>query len=97
MPTLMVLELFFSLPVAVAPTVQDTIVTAPVVSSPVAIINEHEEHVLQNLIEQVVAHEKEQQQPHMEQAPTNEAPRRSQRVRKSTIPDDYKVYECENF
>ena len=33
----------------------------------------------------------------MEQAPTNEAPRRSQRVRKPAIPDDYEVYECEEF
>ena len=78
MPTLMVQEPFFSLLVAAAPIVQDTIVTAPVVSSLVAIINEHEEPVLQDPIEPIVAHEEEQQQPHIEQAPTNEAPRRSQ-------------------
>jgi hypothetical protein len=35
--------------------------------------------------------------PHMEQAPTNEAPRRSQKARKPVIPDDYEVYECEEF
>jgi len=35
-PTPMVQEPFFSLPVAAAPTVQDTIVTAPVVGSPIA-------------------------------------------------------------
>ena len=58
----MVHEPFFSLPVA-APTVQDTVVTAPVVSSPVATINEHEEPILQDPIEPVVAHEEEQQQP----------------------------------
>ena len=33
----------------------------------------------------------------MEQAPTNEALRRSQRARKLAILDDYEVYECENF
>ena len=33
----------------------------------------------------------------MEQAPTNEAPRRSQRARKLAIPNDYEVYECEEF
>ena len=33
----------------------------------------------------------------MEQAPTNEAPRRSQRARKSAIPDDYEVYVSEEF
>jgi hypothetical protein len=31
----------------------------------------------------------------MEQAP--EAPRRSQRIRKSAIPDDYEVYDIEEF
>ena len=33
----------------------------------------------------------------MEQGQTNEAPRRSQRVRRSAIPEDYEVYECEEF
>ena len=71
--------------------------TTPIVSSPVATINEHEEPVLQDPIELVVAHEEEQQQPHIEQASSNKAPRRSQRVRRSAIPDDYEVYECEKF
>ena len=57
----MVQELFFSLPVASALTVQDTIVTASIISSPMATINEHEEPVLQDPIEPVVAHEEEQQ------------------------------------
>ena len=61
---------------------------APVVSSPVATINEHEEPILQDPIEPIVAHEEEQQQSHMEQAPTNQALRRSQRARKSAIPDE---------
>ena len=95
MPTPMVQEPFFTLPVAAAPTVQDTVVTVPVVCSPVATMNEHEEPVLQDLVEPVVTHKEEQQQPHIEQTSTNEAPRRSQRVRKPVIPDDYEVYEYE--
>ena len=60
-------------------------------------MNEHEEPILQDLVEPIVIHEEEQQQPHIEQASTNEAPRRSQRLRKPAIPDDYEVYECEEF
>ena len=60
-------------------------------------MNEHEEPVLQDPQEPVVTHEGEQQQPHVEQASSNEAPKRSQRVRRSAIPDDYEVYECEEF
>jgi hypothetical protein len=33
----------------------------------------------------------------MEQVPTNEAPRRSQRARKLAIPDDYEVYVSEEY
>ena len=33
----------------------------------------------------------------MKQAPTNKASRRSQRARKSVIPDDYEVYVSEEF
>ena len=46
MPTPMVQELFFTLPVVVVPTVQDTVVTASVVSSPMATMNEYEEPTL---------------------------------------------------
>ena len=93
----MVQEPFFTLPVVAVTTVQDTIVTAHVVSSPVATMNEHEEPILQDPLGPNVTHEGEQQQPHIKQASSNEAPRRSQRVRRSTIPDDYEVYECEEF
>ena len=72
-PTPMVQEPFFTLPVVVVPTVQDTVVTTPVVSSLVAIMNEHEEAVLQDPLEPVVTHEGEQQQPHIEQASSNGA------------------------
>ena len=44
-PTLMIQEPFFSIPVDAAPTVQDTVVTTLVVSSPVATMNEDEERV----------------------------------------------------
>ena len=97
MPTPVVQEPFFTLPVVAVPTVQDTAVTTPVVSSPVATMNEHEEPVLRDPQEPVVTHVGEQWQPHVEQASSSEAPRRSQRVRRSTIPDDYEVYECEEF
>ena len=60
-------------------------------------MNEHEEPILQDPLEPIITHEGEQQQPHIEQASSNEAPRRSQRVRRSAIPDDYEVYECEEF
>ena len=61
MPTPIVQEPFFSLPVAVASTVQDTVVTAPVVGSHIATINEHEEPVLPDHVEPIVVHEEEQQ------------------------------------
>jgi hypothetical protein len=96
-PTSMVQEPFFSLPIAAAPIVPDTIMIAHVVNSPMTIINEHEEPVLQNPIEPVVAREEQQQQPHMEQASTNKAPRMSQRARKPTISNDYEVYEYKEF
>ena len=60
-------------------------------------MNEHEEPVLKDPLEPVVTHEGEQQHPHIEQVSSNEAPRRSQRVRRSAIPDDYEVYEYEEF
>ena len=94
-PTPMVQEPFFMLPVVAVPTVQDTVVTALVVSSPVATMNEHEEPILQDPLEPIITHEGEQQQPHIEQASSNKASRRSQRVRRSAIPEDYEVYECE--
>ena len=59
--TPMVQEPFFSLHVAAALTVQDTIVTTHVVNSPIATMNEHEEAVIQDPIEPVVTLEEEQQ------------------------------------
>ena len=41
-PTPMIQEPFFSIPVAAAPTVHDTMVTTPIVSSPMATTNEND-------------------------------------------------------
>ena len=87
----------FSLPAIAAPTVQDTVVSAPVVILHVATMNDHEEPVLQDRIEPIATHEGEQQQPQTEDVPNMEAPRRSQRVRKSVIHADYEVYNTEKF
>jgi hypothetical protein len=49
-PTPMVEEPFFTLPIAVEPTVQDTMKPTPVASSPVATINKHEGPVLEEAV-----------------------------------------------
>ena len=72
-PTLMIHEPFFSPPAIAASTVQDTMVLAPVVIPPVAIMNENEEPVLQDPIEPIATHEEEQQQPQTEYVPNVEA------------------------
>ena len=96
-PTPIIHEPFFSLPAVAAPTVQDTVVPAPVVIPPVATMNDDEEPVAQDPIEPIATHEGEQQQPQTENVPIEEAPRRSQRVRKSAISADYEVYNTEEF
>ena len=93
----MILEPIFSLPAVAAPTVQDTMVSAPVVIPPVATMNDHEEPVLYDPIEPIATHEGEQQQPQTVDEPNVEAPRRSQRVRKSVISADYEVYNTKDF
>ena len=96
-PTPMIQEPFFSVPVVAAPAVHDTVVPTPVVSSLVVAINENEELVLQDSLEPVAANEGEEQQPQVqvEEVPVVEAPRRSQRVRKHAISNDYEVYNSE--
>jgi hypothetical protein len=49
-PTPMIQEPFFELPVLVAPTVRDTVVQTPIVNSPVATANDDEEYVPQGPI-----------------------------------------------
>jgi hypothetical protein len=56
-PTPMIQEPFFKLHVLVAPTVRDTVVSTPVVSSPVAQMNDDEEPVPQDPIETDVTDE----------------------------------------
>ena len=96
-PTLMIYEPFFSLPAVAAPTVQDTVVSAPVVIPPLAIMNDDEEPILQDPVEHIATHEREQQQPQTEDVSNVEAPRLSQRVRKSAIPTDNEVYNTKEF
>jgi hypothetical protein len=93
----MIQEPFFELLVLIAPTMRDTVVPTPVVSSPVAQMNDDEEPIPQDPIGTDVTDEREQQQPQTEDVPNVEAPRRSQRVRRSAIPDDYEVYNIEEF
>ena len=45
-PTPMIHEQFFSLPAVAAPTVQDTVVSAPVVILPVATMNDDDKPIL---------------------------------------------------
>jgi len=96
-PTSMVQEPFFELPAAATPTTQDVVVPAPVVIPPMATTNEDEEPMVQNPTEPIATHEGEQQQPQTENVPNVEALRRSQRVRRSAISDDYEIYNTEEF
>ena len=88
---------FFSLPAVAAPTIQDTVVLAPVVIPSVATMNDDEKPVLQDPVEPIATNEGEQQQPQTEDVTNVEALRRSQRVRKSAIPADYEIYNTEDF
>ena len=73
------------------------VVLAPVDSSPVVAINMNNEPVLQDPIEPIARDRDEgkQQQPQVKQLAIVEAPRRSQRVRKSAISSDYEVHNGE--
>jgi hypothetical protein len=85
-PTLMVAELFFSVPAAVTPMVQGNVVaepvvyspvpmaTTPIVGSPMAEVDEEEELIFQ---EPIVNHDEEQHEPPIQDVPQNESPRRS--------------------
>jgi hypothetical protein len=91
-PTPMTQEPFFELL-----TVRDTVVPTPIVSSPMVTVNNDEEPVIQEPIQTDATDEGEQQQPQTEDVTNVEASRRSQRVRRSAIPDDYEVYNTEEF
>jgi hypothetical protein len=47
--------------------------------------------------EPIANHEEEQQQPHIQDVPHNEPPRRSQRAKRSAISEDYEVYVSEEI
>ena len=75
----------------------------PVVSCPAVTINDDREPVLQDPTEPIATDEGEPQQPQEnnvpqveeQNVPEVESPRRSQRVRRSAISSDYKVYNTE--
>jgi hypothetical protein len=107
-PTPMIQDPFFVLPVAASPMVSAPVlnsspvaasptVPAPVVSSPAAATSQNQEPVLQDPTEPVAAHQGEQQQPQVEEVPIAEAPRRSQRTRKPAISSDYQIYNSEEI
>jgi hypothetical protein len=105
-PTPMVAEPFFSIPATVTPMAQGNVVAesvadspvpmaaTPIVGSPMTEVDEHLKPVFQ---EPIINQEEEQQEPHVQDAPHNEPPRRSQRARRSTISDDYEVYVSEEI
>jgi hypothetical protein len=66
----------------------------PIVGSPMTEVDEELEHVFQ---EPITNHEEEQQEPPVQDVSHNEPPRRSQRVRRSTISNDYEVSVSEEI
>ena len=85
-----------------APTIPEIAVQAPVVTPPVTTMGEDLEHVCQEWSEPVVEHERDLQQPILENVPEveahnvpeNEALRRSERTKKSAISTTY-IYNKE--
>jgi hypothetical protein len=107
-PTPMIQDPFFVLPVAASLTVSAPVVSsspvaasptlsAPVVSSPAAATSQNQEPVLQDPTEPIAAYEGEQQQPQVEEVPIAGAPRRSQRIRKPVISNYYEIYNSEEI
>jgi hypothetical protein len=105
-PTLMVVEPFFSVPATVTPMVQDNVVAEPIADSPIPMavtpivgspmteVDEELEHAFK---EPITNHEEEQQEPPIQDVPHNEPPKRSQRTRSSAISDDYEIYVSEEI
>ena len=91
-PNPMIQEPFFALLVVPASTIPEFVVQEPVVTPPVTTMGEGSEPIRQEPPEPVVEHEREPQQPPVEDVPENEALRRSKRVKKSAISTDFKVY-----
>ena len=78
-PNPMIQESFFSLLVVPASTTPEVVVQAPVVTPPMPTMGEDPEPVRQDPTEPVVEHEREVQQPPLEDVPENEALRISKR------------------
>ena len=68
-PTTMIQEPFFSLPIAVAPTIPNIVVPTPVVSSPAVATNDNREPILQDSTEPITTDEGEPQQPQEDNVP----------------------------
>ena len=74
-----------------------------IVNSPAVATNDNKEHVIQDPTEPIAIDEGEPQQPQddnvpqveIQNVPEAEAPRRSQRVRRSSISSDNKIYNTE--
>jgi hypothetical protein len=94
-PNPVIQEPVFSLPAVNAPPVQVTAMPTPAVAPPVVTMNEDMEPIHQAPEEPVTTQGGEQQQPQTDEAPPAQAYGRPQRTRKSTIPDDYEVYNSE--
>jgi hypothetical protein len=105
-PTPMVAEQFFSVPAVITPMVQGNMVAEPIVDSPVPVaatpivassMAEVDEEVEPIFQEPIANHEEEKQEPPIKDVPHNKLLRRSQRVRRSAISDDYDVYVSEEI
>jgi hypothetical protein len=104
-PTSMVAEPLFSVPAAAAPMAQGNVVAEPVANSPIPMaampivgspMTEVDEYLVPVFQKPIINHE-EQQEPLIQDVSHSEPPRRSQRARRSAIPDDYEVYVSEEI
>jgi hypothetical protein len=96
-PTLMIKKPFFEVHVLIAPTVQDTVVPTSVVSSPIVTVNDDEEPVPQDPIETDATDEGSNNSLKQKMCQMWRLREGSQRIRRSAIPDDYEVYNTEEF
>ena len=96
-PTPMTQEPYFSLPVVVAPIVQETAVPTPIVSSLDVAANGNEEPVPPDPIEPIATDEGVQQQPPIQEMPIAVDLSRPQRIRRPAISDNYEIYNSKEI
>jgi hypothetical protein len=96
-PNPVIQESFFSLSAVTVPPVQVTEMPTPAVAPPVVTVNEDVEPIHQAPDKPIATQGREQQQPQTDEAPQAQAHGRSQRTRKSAIPDDYEIYNSEEI